>query len=101
MSTINKTARNRFDTPEVLEAFRGYVARLGGNVRAAHRAMKADYQQGKTVGGVDWRDVWAEHEDLKDVPVPEKVPANMPLPVGWSYHNLQRRYCMAVCADRS
>lgn len=87
--------RERFDTPEVRKAFAGYVAQHGSSA-AAHRALKADYESGKMIGGVDWRTAWAFNDEVKNLPMPETCPKNLPLPQGWSLCNLRRRYVNSV-----
>ena len=82
--------KSRWLTAAVIEAWRTYCARHFRSNKSAWLELVADYRVGKKIGNVDWRSVWAEHAELKPDPIPTSIPRNMPLPVGWSYHNFMR-----------
>ena len=78
-------------TPAVEEAWKTYCDQAMRSYKSAWIRMVADYRLGKPVGDVDWRKVWQELPELCHQPMPGQCPPNMPLPQGWSYHNLMRR----------
>lgn len=88
---MKEWTERRYDTREVLQAYDGYVRRFGKR-QPAWEAMVTDYLAGKTVGGVNWRDVWRESDELAGLPMPERIPEDMPLPGGWDYMSLFCRH---------
>jgi hypothetical protein len=82
--------KSRWMTPAVIEAWRTYCARHFRSYKSAWLELAADYRVGKKVGDVDWRAVFAEHDELRLDPIPLQCPRGMPLPDGWSYHNFMR-----------
>jgi hypothetical protein len=82
--------KSEFITPAVAEAWKGYCDRHPRSYKSAWIEMAADYRSGAMVGDVDWRRFWAADDRLKDQPMPSRCPPGMPLPDGWSYHNLMR-----------
>lgn len=82
--------KSRWMTPAVADAWRTYCDRHFRSYKSAYLELVADYKVGRKVGDVDWRAVWAEHEELMLDPIPATIPRNMPLPDGWSYCNFMR-----------
>jgi hypothetical protein len=82
--------KSEWITPAVGEAWKGYCDRHMRSFKSAYIEMAADYRIGKMVGDVDWRRVWQALPDLCHQPMPTRCPPGMPLPPGWSYHNLMR-----------
>lgn len=84
-------AKSEWVTDAVTEAWKGYCDAAMRSYKSAWIRLVADYRKGMPIGDVDWRKVWAEMPNLCHQPMPAKCPAGMPLPPGWSYHNLMRR----------
>jgi len=80
---------NNYVTKAVMAVFKFHLGRHG-TAQSAKRAMVYMYRKGTIVGDVDWRMVWADHPFLGKRPMPDRCPADMPLPVGWSLKNLKR-----------
>lgn len=83
--------KSEWVTPEVETAWKTYCDQSMRSYKNAWVRMVGDYRGGKPIGDVDWRKVWQEMPDLCHQPMPQRCPPNMPLPPGWSYHNLMRR----------
>lgn len=83
-------------TQAVAEAWKGYCDRHMRSFKSAYVELVADYRTGKMIGDVSWREVWKKHPDLRLDPLPSKCPPGMPLPEGWSYHNLMRHKPRAI-----
>jgi len=82
--------KSEWITPAVADAWKGYCDRHPRSYKSAWVEMAADYRAGAMIGDVDWRRFWASDARLKDQPMPTRCPPGMPLPDGWSYHNLMR-----------
>lgn len=83
-------------TDLVVEAWRRYCDDAKRSYKSAWLRMVADYRAGRPIGDVDWRLVWKAAPNLEGQPMPKTCPPNMPLPPGWSYHNMMRRQPRAV-----
>lgn len=84
-------AKSEWVTDAVTEAWKGYCDKAMRSYKSAWLSMMADYRKGMPIGDVDWRKVWQGLPSLCHQPMPARCPAGMPLPPGWSYHNLMRR----------
>ena len=88
--------KSEWVTPAVVEAWRGYCDEAMRSYKSAWMRMMADYRKGKLIGDVDWRKVWQVLPNLCDQPMPTRCPPGMPIPPGWSYHNMMRRQPRSV-----
>ncbi len=82
--------KSEWITPAVADAWKGYCDKHKRSFKSAYVELVADYRCGKTIGDVGWREVWRKHAELRHMPMESKCPPGMPLPEGWSYHNLMR-----------
>ena len=82
--------KSEWITPAVADAWKGYCDRHMRSLKSAYIELVADFRIGKEIGDVDWRRVWQELPELRHQPMPQRCPPGMPLPPGWSYHNLMR-----------
>ncbi len=82
--------KSRWMTPAVIEAWKTCCMRHFRSYRSAYIELIVEYKAGQRIGDVSWREVWSEHNELCNVPLPSTPPRNMPLPEGWSYVNFMR-----------
>jgi hypothetical protein len=82
--------KSEWITAKVADAWKTYCDRHMRSFKSAYIDMVAEYRAGKMIGDVDWRRVWQALPELRHQPMPSRCPPGMPLPPGWSYHNLMR-----------
>jgi len=76
-------------TPAVIEWWRACCDRHKRSFHSAWLELVAKYKAGEMIGDVDWRR-FLPYSKKKFNDVGNRIPREMPLPPGWSYHNLMK-----------
>ncbi len=82
-------------TEAVIEWWRACCDRHKRSFMSAWLELVGKYRAGEMIGDVDWKKFWPSSE-MAWREMGKAPPADMPLPPGWSYHNLMRHKPRAI-----